>query len=218
MPRMARVVAPGVPHHVTQRGNRRLPTFFCDDDYRRCRDVMAAWCARHDVQVWAYGLMPNQLHLIAVPTAEDGLSRAIGEEHRRYTLHVNTREGWQGHLWQGRFGSFPMDDVHLLAATRYVELNPARAGLVSSPEQYPWSSAAAHLAGQNDVLVKAAPMLEIVGDWGEFLSWPLPEGAAKEIRRRERTGRPWGSPDFVTRLERTLGRLLRRQKPGPRRG
>jgi putative transposase len=110
MPRIARVVAPGFPHHVTQRGNRRQQTFFCDDDYRAYIDLMAEWCRRCGIEVWAYCLMPNHLHLIAVPSSADGLRLGIGEAHRRCRRRVNFRERWRGHLWQGRFASFVLDD------------------------------------------------------------------------------------------------------------
>ena len=88
MARLARVVVPGMPHHVTQRGNRRQETFFCDDDYQAYLDLMAEWCGEQKVAVWAYCLMPNHVHLIVVPKSEDGLRRAIGEAHRRYTRRV----------------------------------------------------------------------------------------------------------------------------------
>ena len=144
MARLARVVVPELPHHVTQRGNRRQQTFFCDDDYRRYLDLMRQWCTQYQVQIWAYCLMPNHVHLILVPPSEDGLARAVGEAHRRYTRHVNFREGWRGHLWQGRFASFVMDEAYLLAATRYVERNPVRARLVDRAADWPWSSAGVH--------------------------------------------------------------------------
>ncbi len=95
-----------MPHHVTQRGNRRQATFFCDDDYQAYLDLMAEWCGEHNIEVWAYCLMPNHVHLIVVPQSADGLRRAIGQPHRRYTRRVNFRQRWRGHLWQGRFASF----------------------------------------------------------------------------------------------------------------
>jgi putative transposase len=106
MARIARVVAPGVPHHVTQRGNRRQQTFFTDEDYQAYLGLMSGWCAKYEVQIWAYCLMPNHVHLIAVPKTKDGLKLAIGGAHSRYTLRVNFRQGWRGYLWQGRFSSF----------------------------------------------------------------------------------------------------------------
>ena len=122
MPRIARVVVPYVPHHVTQRGNRKQQTFFCNRDYELYKELMSEWCARRGVQVWAYCLMPNHTHLILVPREADALARAVGEAHRRYTCTVNRREGWTGFLWQGRFASFPMSDRYLLNAVRYVLL------------------------------------------------------------------------------------------------
>ena len=134
MPRIARVIAVGFPHHLTQRGNRRLPTFFCDADYKEYLQIMAEWLTKRDVTVWAYCLMPNHVHLVVVPMSEDGLRLGIGEAHRRYTRMINFREGWRGHLWQGRFASFPLDNNHLLAAARYIERNPVRAAMGLSVE------------------------------------------------------------------------------------
>ena len=145
MARLARLVVPGLPHHVTQRGNRRQQTFFCEEDYAAYLELMAEWCAKRGVEIWAYCLMPNHVHLVAVPQSKDGLRRAIGEAHRRYTRRINFREKWRGYLWQGRFASFVMDEPYLLAAARYVELNPLRANLVADAAEWPWSSAGAHL-------------------------------------------------------------------------
>src|SRR6185503_8599863 len=145
MPRLARLVVPDIPHHVTQRGNRRQPTFFSDEDYRLYLHLLGEWSRRAGTAVWAWCLMPNHVHLILVPSHEDGLRAALAEAHRRYTRRINAREDWRGHLWQSRFASFPMDEDHLLACARYVELNPVRAGLVARPEHWRWSSARAHL-------------------------------------------------------------------------
>jgi len=215
---MARVVAPGVPHHVTQRGNRRQQTFFQEGDYRAYLDLMAEWCGATGVEIWAYCLMPNHVHLICVPRTADALAAAIGEAHRRYTRGVNFREGWRGHLWQGRFASFPMDETYLMAAARYVELNPVRAKMTERPEAYAWSSARAHLAGQDDDLVKVRPLLDIAGSWREFLDGGLACGDHAAMRRHERTGRPLGGEAFVQCLERELGRNLAPLKPGPKIG
>ena len=217
MARIGRVVAGGLPHHIVQRGNRRQKTFFCDEDYALYIKLMAEWCTRWRVEVWAYCLMPNHVHLIAVPESGDNLCRAIGEAHRRYTRHINFREGWRGHLWQGRFGSFPMDEKYLLTAARYIELNPVKARLAISPEEYPWSSAAAHLAGSDDILVKTSPLLRMVQNWRKFLSEGIETMEAAAIERHERNGRPLGSAGFVADMEAKLGRTLSRKKPGPQR-
>jgi putative transposase len=215
MARIARVIAPGIPHHVTQRGNRRQPTFFNDEDYSVYIDLMAEWCVKYHVDIWASCLMPNHVHLIAVPETEEGLARAIGETHRRYTRRINFREKWRGHLWQERFSSFPMDESYLLAAARYVEMNPVSANMVVHPEDYPWSSARAHFAAQDDLLVKVEPLLSLVGDWNNFLVMPT-EDETTMIRKHDRTGRPLGQSSFVERLEEQLGRSLCPQKPGPK--
>jgi REP element-mobilizing transposase RayT len=130
MARIARVVVPGVPHHVTQRGNRREITFFGDADYRLYRDLLGAAAAKARAEIWAYCLMPNHVHVIVTPKGEDGLRRTFGDLHRRYTAHVNARNQWTGHLWQARFSSVAMDEDHLIAAIRDVSLNPVRARLV----------------------------------------------------------------------------------------
>jgi putative transposase len=214
MARLARVVVPNYPHHVTQRGNRGQRTFFGPHDYRTYLELMAEWCARCGVAVWAYCLMPNHVHLIAVPESEDSLRRAIGEAHRRYTRAVNFRRGWRGHLWQGRFASCVMDESYLLACARYVERNPVRAGLCRRAQDYVWSSAAAHVRGQDDGLVRAAPLLRLEPRWARHLAADPDAEIVRQLRRHEATGRPAGSARFVRRLERLLVRRLRPGKPG----
>ena len=216
MARIARVVVPGIPHHITQRGNRRLPTFFCPDDYHAYMDLMAEWCDKRGVQIWAYCLMPNHTHLIAVPEKKESLRRGIGEAHRRYSRMINFREGWRGHLWQGRFRSFPMDYRHLYHAVRYIELNPVRARLIQRSEEYPWSSAAAHLSGRDNQLVKVRPLLGLFGNWKRLLDRSVEEDVAEKIRLHERTGRPFGTDEFIEKLEKQLGRKLTFGKRGPK--
>jgi len=211
---MARVVIPRYPHHITQRGNRRQETFFCNNDYLLYIELMAEWCARCHVAIWAYCLMPNHVHYIAVPQSEDGLRRAIGEAHRRYTRHINFRENWRGHLWQGRFASYVMDEQYLLAAARYIELNPVRAKLTADPQKYPWSSADAHIKGCDDALVVVKPLLRIVDDWRKFLTGGISDEEYKTLRTHERTGRPLGNTKFILRLEEKLGKVLTPQKGG----
>ena len=160
--------------------------------------------------------MPNHVHLIVIPESEDGLRRAIGEAHRRYTRYINFQKGWKGHLWQGRFASFPMDEQYLIATARYIELNPVKAGIVKRPEKYRWSSAKAHLLGEDDILVKAGPLTSIIHDWRELLSSDSSDEEYETIRRHERSGRPLGNDDFLGRLERLTTRVLKKQKPGPK--
>ena len=209
----ARIVIPGLPHHVTQRGTRRLDTFFSDADYRVYLALLAEACETTGVVCWAYCLMPNHVHLILVPPVEDSLGTALGATHRRYTRRINRREDWQGHLWQERFHSFAMDDAHLLACARYVEQNPVKAGLVGRPEEWRWSSARAHLAGQDDALCQAAPMLDRVADslgtdWRGYLAKQTPAETLDTFHGHNRNGLPLGDRTFVERIEAVVGRSL----------
>ncbi len=233
MARLARLVVPGVAHHVTQRGNRRMETFFGADDYRAYLDLLAEACDKTGVACWAYCLMPNHVHLILVPPLEprpatsgdregpapaDGLRATLGEAHRRYTRRINFREGWRGHLWQERFHSFVMDEPHLLACARYVEWNPVTAGLARRARDWRWSSARAHLAGRDDRVCEVAPLLERAErwlglDWRALLAGKTSEAASEVLREHARSGRPLGGEAFLERLEAATGRRL---KPRPR--
>lgn len=213
MSRTARIIAPDYPHHVTQRGNRRLPVFFCDDDYKLYLELMAEFCARYNVTIWAYCLMTNHVHMMAVPKDETGLTRAVGEAHRRYSAYINKREGWTGHLFQGRYASYVMDEAHALLAARYIEKNPVVAKMVKHPWDYEWSSARAHLDGKNDVLVKARPLLKLVPDWKAFIQEPDGNTITKDIESHSVSGWPMGNNRFLDKLSRVLEQPVR---PNPR--
>ena len=150
MPRNARVVAPGIPYHVTQRGTNRQQVFFGIADRKLYLQLIRENLAEAGVRILAYCLMTNHVHFIAVPGREDSLAVLFGRAHGRYSQALNIRRGRCGHLWQARFHSCPMSGAHLQVGLRYVEANPCRAGLVERPEQYRWSSAAAHLLGAKD--------------------------------------------------------------------
>ena len=214
MARMARAVFPGYPHHITQRGNRRQQTFFCEKDYQTYIELMSEWTQCNGVEIWGYCLMPNHVHLIAVPSAKDCLRKAIGEVHRRYTRYINFRKDWRGYLWQGRFASHVMDESYLIAAARYIELNPVRAGLAVKPIGYQWSSAKAHINGLDDQLVRVKPLLEIVGDWQALLDSAMPEEKNQALRLHTRTGRPLGDKSFVESLECKFTKTLLPRKAG----
>jgi putative transposase len=215
--RLARLVIPGIPYHVTQRGNRRLQTFFEDADYALYRDLLADAAERAGAEVWCYCLMPNHVHLIVVPADEDGLRRTFADAHRRYTGYINARQRWTGHLWQGRFGAVAMDEAHLAHAMRYVSLNPVRARLAERAEDWRWSSVAAHLAGKDDELVRVRPALDRSGSFADFLGSPDDYGDAwRALRRSETTGRPIGSAEWIAELEERSGRDLAMKKRGPK--
>jgi putative transposase len=215
MTRLARMVVAGLPHHVTQRGNRREAVFFEDGDHYIYCDLLAEQTRKAEVEVWAYCLMPNHVHLILIPTRADGLGLAVGEAHRRYTNFINARGRWTGHLFQSRFASVAMDEAHLMAAVCYVNLNPVRARLVSRAEDWPWSSARAHLAGVDDSLVTVRPVLDRTSCFADLLLQDRAEDFAA-LRRSEGSGRPLGTAEFVTGLERLLGRPIARRSPGPK--
>jgi putative transposase len=216
MARLARLIVPGVPHHVTQRGNRKERTFFDDSDYRFYLKLLAECSAAANTTVWAYCLMPNHVHVVLTPADETGLRRTFADLHRRYTRFVNFKRGWSGHLWQGRFGSAPMDEAHLLNAVRYVSQNPVRARLVEKAEEWPWSSARAHLRRQGDGVVDVGPVLERVGDFRTFLAEPVDDTTFGPLRRSETTGRPLGSASWIKQLEAQTSRSLTPAKRGPK--
>lgn len=215
MARLARIVVPGCAHHVTARGNRREPIFFEDGDQDIYRNLLAEQMRKAAVEVWAYCLMPNHVHLIACPARADGLALALGAAHRRWANFVNARGRWRGHLFDGRFASVAMDETHLMSAVRYVALNPVRARLVARARDWPWSNVHAHLAGRDDGLVTVKPVLERVARFGELIEGVADDDASfAAIRSAEHTGRPLGNADFIAGLERLLGRPIARRAPG----
>ena len=213
MPRSARVVMPDYPHHVTQRGNRRQPTFFGDEDYWHYVKLMVECCVDAQVRIWAWCLMPNHVHLVMQPATADGLRRALARAHQRYTFAINRRKEWSGYLWQGRFSSVVMDEAHTLIAMRYIEQNPVRAGLCERPENWPWSSARVHLGLGLDPLTDLTATRGMVADWQDFLSHLPRDEASRELREHTQSGRPLGSPEFISKIEKFLGRSL---PPGKR--
>jgi putative transposase len=214
MGRTGRVVIGGIPHHIIQRGNRRQRIFFSASDYEAYIQVIRERCDRHSTEIWAYCLMPNHVHLIAVPHRPEELGRAIGEAHRYYAVRVNMKRNWVGHLWRQRFSSYPMDEDHLLTAARYIEMNPVVARLASRPEGWRWSSAMAHLSARDDNLVAVEPLLKRVPDWRGFLAHESGNTGVHE--EHEGTGLPLGDSAFVEHCEQLMGRILRPQKRGPK--
>lgn len=190
MPRRARVVIPGCPHHVTQRGNRREPVFFEAGDQLRYLAFLKHGAETAGTAVWAYCLMPNHVHLVVVPSHGDGLRAMFADAHRRYTSFINFRHKWTGHLWQGRFGSVVMDEDHLVSAIRYVALNPVRAGLVRDAADWPFSSVRAHLSGKSDEFVDVAPVLSRFPDFAGLIAKPDQLGEFERLRRSETSGKP----------------------------
>ena len=214
MPRISRAIAVGYPHHVTQRGNYRQTVFAEPDDYVQYLDFLAQYAPRCDLEIWAYCLMPNHVHMVCVPRQSDSLSRALHTVHMKYARYFNKKRSSVGHLWQGRFFSCALDERHVYAAVRYVERNPLRGGLVSSPDDYPWSSAKIHIAGERgSVLSGRCFLLETVTDWQQYLGSPDMEEETAVIKATL-TGRPCAEKGFVKEVEGRLGRILTPQPRG----
>ncbi|MDP2939497.1 MAG: transposase [Candidatus Omnitrophota bacterium] len=216
MARLARVVALDMPHHIVQRGNRRQNVFFKEEDKQIYFDLLSEESKCSLLDIWAYCLMDNHVHLIVVPHIKNSLAKGIGTTHRKYTRMINFREGWRGYLWQGRFSSFPVDERYLYAAVRYVERNPVRAGLVRKAEDYLWSSARAHVNKSETPILTNFYLLEEIKDWREYLSEEESPEDLKLFRRHGQTGRPLGDRAFIDYLARKLGIALHKKKPGPK--
>ena len=217
MARLARVVIPGLPHHVTQRGNGRAKTFFSDEDYSLYLRLLTEKCHAAKVQCLGYVLMTNHVHLILVPKDAEGLRKALSATHGTYASMLNARRKKTGHFWQGRFGCVAMDGPHAEAALRYVLLNPVRAKLTKRAADWRWSSAAALLKDRDDGLTDVAAVKDQFSDVAMLLA----EGTDAEmmdmlLRKAETIGRPLGSATFMNKLERKLGRTLKPAKRGRR--
>ena len=213
MPRRARIILPGLPHHVTQRGNRRQETFFGAEDYALYLELLTRHSSALGVACWAWCLMPDHLHLVLVPPEAASLAALMQRVHQAYARHINAREGWSGCLWQGRFASYAMDEAHALAAVRYVELNPVKVRLCARADDWPWSSAAAHLDGRFDPLLARPAFLERIPDWAHYLDTGLDPAIEARVGLFDGPGYPMGEADWLGRQEMRFGQSLR---PRPR--
>ena len=217
MARLARIVLPHIPHHVTQRGNGRARTFFCDEDYQCYRDLLTDHCGRYGIGIWGWCLMPNHVHLILTPSDKDGLRAALSRVHRMCAGHVHAREHRTGHFWQGRFGCVAMDEAHLVAAMAYVALNPVRARLVEKAEDWPWSSIHAY---SHPVEGDGVTQIEAVKPYLDAAMQIITVGEEvarfDALRRSETIGRPIGIDDFLRLAEKQVGRTLQPGKRGPK--
>jgi len=218
MPRIARTVFGGLPHHITQRGNRREDVFFTDEDRQFYLRYLEKYCQIHGVKVLAYCLMTNHVHLILVPEKEDSLQRVLKPLHMRYAQYINRQHEWSGHLWQGRFFSSPLDDAYLWFCVRYVERNPVRAGMVEFAENYPWSSAAAHCGLKLETLLTIENehwnIFNGVEDWSDWLNNIESDEQLKVVRRNVQKNLPCGSELFIENLEKMAGNILRYRAVG----
>jgi putative transposase len=215
MPRIARVVVPDAPHHVTQRGNRREDIFFSDADRRVYLRLLWQYAYKNDVAVHAYCLMTNHVHLVVTPRRAESLAQMLKPVHLRYAQHVNWSQGLSGRLWQGRFYSCPLEGAHVEAAVRYVERNPVRAGMVEQAELHPWSTAGTHCGSSADPhLIPLDGFPSLGPEWRAWLREPEEEDTLRMLRVHTRTGRPLGSQTFVAFVESLLNRVVHPRKGG----
>jgi putative transposase len=220
MARLARVIVPGIPHHVTQRGNARRCILSGDRDRTIYLDLLRQAIELHSIELMGYCLMSNHVHLIAVPSENAGLGLAMKEAHGRFASYWNASNCSTGHVWQGRYYSCPLDERHLWQALRYTELNPVRASMVAKADDWVWSSASAHCG---DVDANAwLSMDRWRGRWNSvtwrhFLAAGESCEAVEAIRRNTHTGRPLGTEEFLREVEGQTKRQLIPQKPGPKR-
>jgi putative transposase len=203
MARLARVVAAGVAHHITQRGNARRVVFDSDGDRVVYLDLLRRCSMLHRCALVGYCLMSNHMHLIAVPGRADSLPLTLRDTHGLYATYLNGRQCASGHVWQGRYFSCPLDRSHLWAALRHVERNPVRAGMVARPDEHAWSSAGAHCGGLDerglvDLDFWKAEWTE--ASWRRFLSEQTDEAEMERIRTNTHSGRPLGSGNSCAKL------------------
>jgi len=217
MPRHARAVFPGVPHHVTQRGNHRERVFFEIGDEDSYLSLLQIASRQEKVGVVAYCLMPNHVHLVLVPSTADGLHHVLMSVHGQYAQRINRMRDLKGHLWQGRYFSSPLDANYFTNAVRYVELNPVRAGIVTKAEDYCWSSASAHCGLRHDPVLEPAPRfiaLKGIVDWSRWLGDGIADELLCVLRDRASRNLPCGSSEFIAELEHAAGRELRARPRG----
>lgn len=214
MPRIARVCALNYPHHITQRGNNRGLVFFEDEDREFYLEILCKYSRKWDLDIWAYCLMSNHVHILSVPRKQESLSRGIGGTNLIYTQYINRKYKRSGRLWQNRFFSTIIDkESYLWAAASYIERNPVRAKLVAKAEDYPWSSVRAHISGVTDNVLSDYGWLQTRerDAYREFIRHEEAEFEAS-VRMATSTGRPLGTETFISRIEKILHRkiLLRR--------
>jgi len=219
MARLARVIAVGVPHHITQRGNARRFILQEEAERKVYLDLLRHGTELCGVGLIGYCLMSNHIHLIAIPQRADRLARALQETHGRFASYWNALHHSTGHVWQGRYYSCPLDEPHLWEALRYTELNPVRASLVAKAECWDWSSAATH-CGANATETWLAMNLWSgrwsAASWRAYLEEGITDSNLGAIRRSTYSGRPLGSAEFTRTLEKEIKRRLTPQKRGPK--
>lgn len=216
MPRIARVVARGYPHHIIQRGNNREVVFFDDEDKERYLSLLKKYTEKWGSSILAYCLMSNHVHLLAKPSSEESLYKTMQGVTLCYSQYVNRKNKRTGRMWENRYHSCIVDqERYLWAVARYIEQNPVRAEIVKKAEEYIYSSARAHVKGIEDsVLGEDLFSKEQRGDYIQLLRTAITEEERDSVRYHTRTGRPFGEEEFVLQMEQKLKRPLTRRPRG----
>ncbi len=218
MPRKARFVAPGLPHHITQRGNNRQTVFFNDKDRLAWLERLFEYFGKYQVRILAYCLMDNHVHIVAVPPDQESLARAMGRLQSDFSRAANFLRNGCGHLWQERFYSSALDDAATMAVMAYVERNPVRAGMVAEAWRYRWSTADIHLNGKDPsgrIDLSAWARHYTPERWRAVLRFGINEEAWMErLRQATLRGLPFGSESFVEQLSRQFERDLHMRPRG----
>lgn len=210
---------PGAPHHILQEGNNGQNVFFSNEDRTYFLETLYEQSYKYGLEVWAWCLMNNHIHLVATPEEEQSLAKTIGRVNQVYAMYLNRQYGRSGHLWQNRFFSCFIDDALFYRTVRFVERNPVRAGLVQNAWQFRWSSAHAHITGEDPIgFVDLEKWEEGFGEPGEqwrmYLAVWENDKEMQKLISYTRKGRPWGSDDFLKDAEKTLGKTLRAKPVG----
>ena len=217
MPRIARLVLPDYPHHITQRGNYQQRVFKTEKDYICYINLLKKYMKEYSLSILSFCLMPNHVHFICIPGNENSLANTFKMTHMLYAQYLNKRDNLKGHLWQGRFFSTILDEKYLYAAVRYVERNPVRAKLVREPWDWKWSSARTHVTGENcDIPLCDISQFIDIENWVKYLSESEDEKLIKIIRKNTMSGKPSGEDTFLNRLETIFGinlSVLKRGRP-----
>jgi len=218
MPRIARVVAVGIPHHITQRGNYKQVIFRRDRDRTIYLSWLEEYSEKYSLKILAFCLMINHVHFIVIPETENALSKVFNITHMRYSQYFNKTKRLTGHLWQGRFYSCVLDETHFIASVRYVEMNPVRAKLVKTPWEWAWSSAAYHINQDKKPPIKLYDLNKLMNvtsdSWHEFICSKEDPGTIDAIRKHSLTGRPLGSEIFIKKLEKEFGKKMQARPRG----
>jgi len=221
MSRIARVIYRKYPHHVTLRGNYRQDVFRDDADKEKYAEYLNEYATKYKLPIISYCLMSNHIHFIVVPMRDDSLAKTFNMMHMRYSQYFNKEYGLcSGHLWQGRFYSCVLDEPHLLAAVRYAERNPVRAGLVEKPWLWEWSSCTSHVGENNDVYIDCQDVAKYIDlsakEWKNYVDDQDNEFFMNDLKRYTAAGYPYGSPTFIGKVEKVFGKkltLLSRGRP-----